>query len=405
EADALIGTGNAGVAERGERTGTREILDVVARCAVGIDALHVDGIARSGRDVLDRQGQLTRPAPLVVGMTGDFSAAVVGRVIVMRRERRLEQAPGLVDAERRDQIRSNRAGIVARAVGTESAGTLHTEILHAGLIVGRLILGRQGQRHAVAELRGVGELVDAGDRATAADEAVEIVARIVGPRRRELRDRLTHGEAGELDEGVIDADRAGGDTARAGVVRSSRRSDRRVDRRACRGARAIAVRGPAEGRIEEGANHAVFGRGAGVDVQVFTRTPGVAVGEAVLRTAGAGVVAGVIRVGVRQNVDAQIAAQLDAGVGARNKVEARTIERADLDVLDCLGLDRKVGRHGSAARGENCRRAQQKALNYLHAILQVMPCSAGKATNVPLPKTAAAQPFSRCAWSTRPLQA
>ncbi len=205
----------------------------------------------------------------------------------MRRERRLEQAPGLVDAERRDQIRSNRAGIVARAVGTESAGTLHTEILHAGLIVGRLILGRQGQRHAVAELRGVGELVDAGDRATAADEAVEIVARIVGPRRRELRDRLTHGEAGELDEGVIDADRAGGDTARAGVVRSSRRSDRRVDRRACRGARAIAVRGPAEGRIEEGANHAVFGRGAGVDVQVFTRTPGVAVGEAVLRTAGA----------------------------------------------------------------------------------------------------------------------
>ena len=86
-------------------------------------------------------------------------------------------------------------------------------------LVNSLILQRDGARHAVAELHGVGELVDAGDRAAAARQSVGVVSRIVGPRGRELRDGLTHREAGELDEGVVDADRTACDRAGVGVLR------------------------------------------------------------------------------------------------------------------------------------------------------------------------------------------
>ena len=106
---------------------------------------------------------------------------------------------------------------------------------------------------------------------------------------------------------------------------------------------AVGVRGPAEGRIEEGTNHAIFGRGAGVDVEIFTRTPGHAVGEAIPRAASAKRVAGVVGVGVGQHVDAQIAAQLDAGVGAGDVVEARPIEGADPHIFYRFRLQRKIG--------------------------------------------------------------
>jgi len=58
---------------------------------------------------------------------------------------------------------------------------------------------------------------------------------------------------------------------------------------------------------------------------------------------------------VEGGVDAQIAADLDAGIGAGDVLEAGSVERADPHILDGLCLDRKIGRlrpaHGEQARG------------------------------------------------------
>src|SRR6185437_7132982 len=82
------------------------------------------------------------------------------------------------------------------------------------------------------------------------------------------------------------------------------------------GAGSKGTAGPAKGRIEEGADHAVFGRGARIDVEVFTRAPSVAGTEPVLRTSDTRSVAGIVRARVGNHVSTQIATQLDAGVGA-----------------------------------------------------------------------------------------
>jgi hypothetical protein len=47
---------------------------------------------------------------------------------------------------------------------------------------------------------------------------------------------------------------------------------------------------------------------------------------------------------VEGGVGAQVAADLDAGVGAGDVEEARAIKRADPDIFYRFGLDRKVGR-------------------------------------------------------------
>ena len=47
---------------------------------------------------------------------------------------------------------------------------------------------------------------------------------------------------------------------------------------------------------------------------------------------------------VEGGVGAQIAADLDAGVGAGDEEEARAVKRANPDIFYRFGLDRKVGR-------------------------------------------------------------
>jgi hypothetical protein len=47
---------------------------------------------------------------------------------------------------------------------------------------------------------------------------------------------------------------------------------------------------------------------------------------------------------IKGSVGAQIAADLDAGVGAGDVEEARAVKRADPDIFYRFGLDRKVGR-------------------------------------------------------------
>ena len=92
-----------------------------------------------------------------------------------------------------------------------------------GCVVGDLVLRRECGRHPVSELSGIGELVDAGNVATAADKAVEVVTRIVYPGRRELGDCLTQCEASELDERVVNADGIATGDARV-TERTSKRS-------------------------------------------------------------------------------------------------------------------------------------------------------------------------------------
>jgi len=79
----------------------------------------------------------------------------------------------LVNAKHGNQIRRARSTDVAGAV-TEAARS--TEVVDACLIVGDLILRRERRRDALTEVSGVGELVDASDRAAATDETVEVVA-------------------------------------------------------------------------------------------------------------------------------------------------------------------------------------------------------------------------------------
>jgi len=51
-----------------------------------------------------------------------------------------------------------------------------------------------------------------------------------------------------------------------------------------------------------------------------------------------------VNAAVEGGVGAQIAADLDAGVGAGDEEEARAVKRANPDIFYRFGLDRKVGR-------------------------------------------------------------
>jgi hypothetical protein len=84
---------------------------------------------------------------------------------------------------------------------------------------------------------------------------------------------------------------------------------------------------------------------------------------AIVHRATAGDVVSVVRT--------DIAREADTGVGARDVIEPVAIERADLHVLDRLGLDGEIG----SLRPDHCdqtrRRAEEKTFHNLHMILQV----------------------------------
>src|SRR6185295_18202403 len=111
-------------------------------------------------------------------------------------------------------------------------------------------------------------------------------------------------------------ERTAGDRASIGVGRCTctadtrAATDLRVDRRPVAvGIAGVGVSGPGEHRLEVGADHAVLGRGARVDVEVLTSAAVVVVAQAVVRAGNAvdgvviGAVAGKYRLG------AQIAAE------------------------------------------------------------------------------------------------
>src|SRR5580698_3473817 len=176
---------------------SRQVLNVVAGCAAGVDTLDVEDVTGSSLRSIERQRSLNGPTPSAVGMAtqlaveggGDprttgaaerTAVRVVARCVVMRGGRQLSITPSLGYHDVADDIRDERTGLVVDA--SRVRGSEDAEVIDASLIVLGRILHADGAGHAVAELGSIDELVDARDRAATTDETVEVVARIVDER-------------------------------------------------------------------------------------------------------------------------------------------------------------------------------------------------------------------------------
>src|SRR5829696_10305810 len=144
-------------------------------------------------------------------------------------------------------------------------GRSNAEVQHSGAVEHLRIVEADGGRHAVAELRSVLDVVDAGDVVSAAHQERVVVARIAVPRRRIGRSRLTEGETSELDEHHFNRD----------IAAASAREQRRVDASSTKNERVfrtVAEVVELEVALTEGADNAVFGSGTGINRQRHTRT-------------------------------------------------------------------------------------------------------------------------------------
>src|SRR5262249_5247342 len=161
------------------------------------------------------------PAELVVGVTERRRALVVvavarelGRargvgvlvvsgVQVVQGARHLEQTPGLIDADVADDVRNISAAVgiakrgdvgawrtVQAKVAAGDFGSRRVDDLRAVVAVGAGVIDTDGARHAIAELHGVLDVVDAGDGVIAADQTAGQVTRKALPRRGKARSRL-----------------------------------------------------------------------------------------------------------------------------------------------------------------------------------------------------------------------
>ena len=151
---------------------------------------------------------------------------------------------------------------------------------------------------------------------------------------------------------------------------------------------------------------------AGVDLQVGAMPGRVLRDRAILRTLRAGIGR---RAGARDVpavVGADIAAELDAGVAARDVVETFTIERADLHVLDRLGLDGKIGCLCSRRpqpnplrnRGEDFSPSSFEPPSCLSRVSRLTKCGAPRyqAPHSPLRTFSGDFPNGRTTWSCPP---
>src|SRR5262245_7806472 len=116
----------------------------------------------------------------------------------------------------------------------------------------------------------------------------------------------------------------------------------------------------------EGAQGAIGGLRAAIEVEVCTMPRRVRVHRAVLRTVRARVMLLPAAGAVPAIVGLHITADLKTDVAAGDVVEALPIKAADFYVLDRLCFDRKIGCLCSRNRDEACRGAEKKTLGYLH---------------------------------------
>jgi hypothetical protein len=248
------------------------------------------------------------------------------------------EAPLLIDAQVGDEVRhpeAEGAGSLSealdreRVVGDDRGGRDQREAvrrqIHRAALAGGGVFGRQGAGEAVAELGGVGPEVLARGAGVAGDAHVVIAVGAAVGDQVEERLGAAHREARELDEGAVPERVEGGATAggrRRGVLRPE---------------------------ADVGAQRAVLGLLADVPgdraADAVVDVVGEVAGEAALAEHAAGVVADddAAAAHVVLGLDTQIAAHLEAGIGARDVVEAVPVEGADLDILHRRGLHRHVG--------------------------------------------------------------
>src|ERR1700676_5102975 len=110
----------------------------------------------------------------------------------MRRSRDLEQTPGLIDADVADDVRSMVAAVSA-AIDTSRIQAV-CKVEDVVTVERDRVIKTDGAGHAVTELGGVLDVVDAGDGSITAEQVRGVVARITMPRRRIGRGGLTEGE-------------------------------------------------------------------------------------------------------------------------------------------------------------------------------------------------------------------
>ena len=138
------------------------------------------------------------------------------------------------------------------------------QIVDRSAIPDRRIIEANRARYAVAELRSVLDVIEAGVGVIAAQQVRADVARKTVPRSRVGRRGLTEGEAGKLDEGIFNRDV----TTTRGV--KERSVDAAAREGSCGGlarvvARAVVVE--LEVALTEGTDNAVFRCGAGINSQ------------------------------------------------------------------------------------------------------------------------------------------
>ena len=104
----------------------------------------------------------------------------------------------------------------------------------------------------------------------------------------------------------------------------------------------------------------------GVDREAATMPGRVVADRAVLRTAGTGIVRRTSAGNVVTVVGPDIAREPDTGVGTGDVIEPVSIERADLHVLDRLGLDGKIGGLRPGDRDHTGRGTEEKTFHHLH---------------------------------------
>ena len=217
-------------------------------------------------------------------------------------------------------------------------------------------------------MRGVLDVVHTSDRVVAAEQVGRVVARIAVPRRRISRRRLTEGEAGELQEHVFDTDVTAADAIKHATAQT-RGLGRNAEVDGAR--RTVVVELPVA--LGEGADNAVLGGGTGINRQRHTGT-GVEVVEVTVALTEITRVSGlVIDTAVERSVDAQITADLDAGISARDIPESGTIQGADPHVFDRFGLH---GRSAACAPPMATRAAAEPRTRLLTIVmlnLQVCP--------------------------------
>ena len=250
-------------------------------------------------------------------------------------------APSLVDTQRNPGI-----GMVAAGTGRRRIDALRDrrkgcssrtarqvrERLHATLV------GTDVQGDAVAQLPRIGDLVGAVGAGVAlvlrlvqrAHAGIAEAAFVVGERHRPAE-----GEAAPLDERT-------GDVGRLRTVLVLH---------------VVGLERP---------QRAVGGLRPGVDREAATMPGRVVVDRAVLRTAGTGIVRRTGAGDVVAVVGPDIAREPDTGVGTGDVVEPVSIERADLHVLDRLGLDGKIGGLRPGNRDHTGRGTEEKTFHHLH---------------------------------------